>query len=73
LIFVFRLDGVWAASCFILSALPTASIVYIIANNYQVASNKISVLTLKITICSLFTVSFCIMIAKYLWPIAFIT
>lgn len=68
LIPVFHLTPFWAASGFILTALPCAAAVYVVAGQYKVYAERVSALIFETTLFSIITVAIVITVAISLWP-----
>lgn len=66
--FVLHLSGFWAVCAFILGAIPTATMSYIIATRYHINPERSATLIFEATLLSLITLPICIMIAIYMWP-----
>lgn len=71
-IHIIGLSGFWAASAFILSSLPSAAIILIVAQKYNTYEESSSALIFETTVISLFTLMIVISIAAYLWPSTFL-
>lgn len=67
LIPVFHLTPFWAASGFILAALPCAAAIYVVADKYKIYAQRASALIFETTLCSIITVAIVITIAAALW------
>jgi len=72
MILVFRLSDFWAASGFVLSSLPTATVVFIVAQKYQTYEERASTLVFETTLLSILTLTISISFAFYMWPQVFI-
>lgn len=67
-IFTFHPPIFWAACGFILAALPSAAINFVVAQQYGIYEKRSSALIFETTLFSIITLPFVILIIKYLWP-----
>lgn len=66
--FLFNVDDFWAASGFILAALPPATLVYIIAQNYNLHEKSIAGILLVSNLLSIITLAIAMEHLPDIWP-----
>lgn len=62
------MSALWTASAFILAALPTGSVVYILANKYNYYIDRSAKVILYTTFISLISLTLCFFIVELIWP-----
>ena len=68
LVLLFGVDPLWAAMAFLLAALPTGTIGFILAQRYGCYQDRASAIILVSTLISLITLTIAVTIIPHIWP-----
>lgn len=65
---IFHVDDFWAASGFLLAALPTATIIYIVSQNFNIYQRNASGMVLVTSLTSIVSLFFVLFFLYHFWP-----
>lgn len=70
--YMLKLSPSYAIALVILSAVPTAQILYVYVSRYHLFEKEVAAIISTTTLCSIFSIPVFIFICYYLWPSAFL-